>query len=644
MTAMATTGPRPEWQAGIDLLDSLDEQITALTASLRDAGKEAALRSETDAVIGHKMRTALTVIAGVLDTVLAFPDDQATARDLLARAAVHTQALERLTTDLLSAHHDAKLVLTRAGLRTVSLRQVAEEAMACLEPGLEAGVDLDGVDVAVVTSPERLKSMLANVFGYAARRAAGAAIACRADILADSFVITVGPIHGRTDPDQGENVGLRLVRLLARSLGGVARLVGEPDGTVVASIELPQRRGGDPGSSARRAATMESVLRRAIDDGDIGVHYQPEIDLASSRVVGAEALARWQHPERGLILPAEFIPLAEESGLIGALGARVLEIACREGAAWRRPRTAEPVVSVNLSAAQLLDRRLLGEITAILERSGLAPASLCIEITESVLLADTGAAAAALAALKDLGLRIAVDDFGTGYCSLLYLKRLPVDVLKIDRSFVSGLGHGCRDRAIVSSVIDLAHAFGISTTAEGIETPDQLAVLRQLGCERGQGFYWSPALPSSELNAWIAERPEPMDPADAEPQAYQYRLLVIDDDRSLRRVVRLALPPDAAVDVREAADGREGVAMARRYQPDVVLLDLAMPGMGGLEALPLIRAVARRCKVVVLSAVDAPEMAKRAREEGAVAFLRKDVDLCDLSDHLGMLLSQGIPS
>jgi predicted signal transduction protein with EAL and GGDEF domain len=252
-----------------------------------------------------------------------------------------------------------------------------------------------------------------------------------------------------------------------------------------------------------------NALRRGIAHGELVVHYQPVVQLGCGTTVGFEALVRWSHPERGVLAPGEFLALAEETGLVVPLGALVLERACHQLAAWRD--AGGPAgglsMSVNLAARQLLAPDLATVVEGVVRHSGIDPARLCLEITESALLADTELSARALARLKALGVRIGVDDFGTGFSSLTYLKRFPVDVLKIDRSFVSGLCHDPQDRAIVAAVIDLAHAFGLTTVAEGVETADQLARLTALGCEQGQGYLWSRPLPPDIAGSWITQAP-----------------------------------------------------------------------------------------------------------------------------------------
>jgi diguanylate cyclase (GGDEF)-like protein/PAS domain S-box-containing protein len=250
-----------------------------------------------------------------------------------------------------------------------------------------------------------------------------------------------------------------------------------------------------------------SELRHAESGGQLRLVYQPVVDISADRIIGTEALLRWDNPRRGLVPPDEFIPFAERSGLIIGIGAWVIREACRQGAAWQRSaRDDMPLtMSVNVSGRQLMPGAgLVDAVRESLAESGLAPTSLILEVTESALMEDTGAALRVVEELKALGVRIAIDDFGTGYSSLVYLKRFPVDLLKVDRSFVSGLGVNADDGAIVHSVIDLAHAFGIEAVAEGIETPEQLVALDALGCRFGQGYLWSPGRPAADLGAALS--------------------------------------------------------------------------------------------------------------------------------------------
>ena len=237
----------------------------------------------------------------------------------------------------------------------------------------------------------------------------------------------------------------------------------------------------------------EAALRRAIDREEFRVFFQPEVSIETNEIVGLEALVRWQHPERGLLGPGDFIALAEETGLIVPIGEWVLRDACRRASRWQHERAdSQPlVVRVNVSAHQLAQDRFPEIVSNALEESRMDAALLCLEVTESVLVEDPEASVRTLAALKRLGVKIAVDDFGTGYSSLEYLRRFPVDCVKIDRSFVRGLPASSEDAAIVAAVIELGHALNLSVTAEGVETSEQLGDLHRAGCDTAQGFLFS---------------------------------------------------------------------------------------------------------------------------------------------------------
>jgi diguanylate cyclase (GGDEF)-like protein/PAS domain S-box-containing protein len=247
-------------------------------------------------------------------------------------------------------------------------------------------------------------------------------------------------------------------------------------------------------------------LRHAVARDQLRLHYQPIVALEGESVVGVEALVRWQHPERGLVPPDEFIQLAENRGLIVDIGEWVLREACRQAALWTCAGAGgQPLhMAVNISALQLAPSAgLVDSVAEILRVSGVDPSMIVLEVTESALMGDAEAALGILTQLKALGVSLAIDDFGTGYSSLVYLKRFPVDVLKIDRSFIGGLGQDPEDSAIVASVVGLARAVGIVAVAEGVETTGQLVALQELGCEFGQGYLWSRPMPAIELDRTV---------------------------------------------------------------------------------------------------------------------------------------------
>ncbi|WP_375740895.1 phosphodiesterase DibA [Pseudomonas boanensis] len=252
-------------------------------------------------------------------------------------------------------------------------------------------------------------------------------------------------------------------------------------------------------NQARQRVEMVAALRHALEQGELRVHYQPIQRLTDNRLIGLEALVRWQHPERGLVPPGEFLPIAEETGLIASIDLWVLEQTCRQMQTWLGQGRELTFVAVNLSCRLFSRAGLSQEIARVLADTGLAPAHLELEITESAVMADPDSARELLERLRELGVRLAIDDFGTGYSSLQRLKRLPVQKLKIDQSFVRGLPADKDDAAIARAVNALGHNLGLVVLAEGIETPQQLDFLQQIGCDYGQGYLFSRPLPPEDI-------------------------------------------------------------------------------------------------------------------------------------------------
>ena len=256
---------------------------------------------------------------------------------------------------------------------------------------------------------------------------------------------------------------------------------------------------------------LESDLRHAIERQQLVLHYQPRIDAKSGLLHGVEGLIRWNHPQRGLIAPDSFIPVAEESGLIVSIGAWVIREACRQHVAWRDAGAGTIAVSINLSAVQLKNGALLATLRDVLAEFPVAPGQIEFELTESILMDDVDDTIATLHAIKALGFALSIDDFGTGYSSLNYLCRFPLDKLKIDMSFVQNIHNSPQNLAVTKAIIGLGHTLGLSVTAEGVESAADADVLRQAGCDELQGFYFARPMPLAQLAAWrnLAAQPLP---------------------------------------------------------------------------------------------------------------------------------------
>lgn len=305
-------------------------------------------------------------------------------------------------------------------------------------------------------------------------------------------------------------------RAVTASIGVAIDSGGDPGRVLVAAdaaMYQAKRLGGggvalfDESLRAAWAARSDiaQALKGAAARGEMRLYYQPLVDLRTSNVRGVEALVRWEHPTRGLLAPDAFIDIAEDTGAIIELGDWVLNEACRVLADWALASSArhDLRISVNVSAKQLTDERMLGSVTRALESTGANPALLTVEVTESAVMADVTVATQTLKDLRALGVHLAIDDFGTGYSSLTYLKQFPIHELKLDKSFVDGVGTNAEDSAIVAAVVNLARAVGLEVIAEGVETLRQSAVLRTLGCDYGQGYLWQRPVPREVIEPWI---------------------------------------------------------------------------------------------------------------------------------------------
>ncbi len=421
------------------------------------------------------------------------------------------------------AHHDALTGLRNRGYfrdqlaATIDLRRRKKERLAVCFLDLDLFKDVNDTfghptgDRLLRMVAQRLQGALSD--GDLAARLGG-----------DEFAVILNHV---ASPSQVGDLASELIELLSRTynIDGLDVTIGASMGIALfpddgesaddllknADMALYQAK-SDGGSrhsffqkdmdlKAQERRAIEADLRNALSAGQLELHYQPLVDISGNRVSGFEALLRWRHPTRGMIPPGDFIPIAEATGLIIPIGEWALRTACAEAATWRDGIT----IAVNLSATQFRALNLVSTVVGALARSGLAPERLELEITETVLLAETETTIATLHKLRDFGVRIALDDFGTGYSSLSYLRGFPFDKIKIDRSFVKDLADREDCTAIITAISGLAKSLGIITTAEGVETQQQLDFLRQQGCTQAQGFLFSPARPRADLSELVGK-------------------------------------------------------------------------------------------------------------------------------------------
>lgn len=476
-----------------------------------------------------------------------------------------------------------------------------------------------------------------------------------AHFSADTFVVIA---EGLERPEAAQQIATHIsqrvaadpVEINGQSLTITVRIgisLYPDDGNDVCSVllhaELAMQQGRELGRSSIcffapelnqllvRRIQLEDELRKALDNNEFVLFYQPKVDLATGRVTSAEALIRWIHPERGLVSPLEFIPVAEESGLIEPITDWVLETACTQTQAWHAEFGQSITIAVNISARQFRGTYLTEAVHACLARSGLPARYLELEVTESALMRDLDQAVPLLKELKQSGVLVTLDDFGTGYSSLSYLKRFPVDKLKLDYSFVRDITSDADSASIARAVISMAHSLKLTVVAEGVETESQLEYLRRQGYDEIQGYYVSRPVPAEEFATLFAQGGviEGLQTQDSD----ELRILVVDDEpyiiKALSRMLVLH-----GYKVLHADNAQQALEQLGSTEVALMLTDNRMPGMGGIELCRLARELHPETVRVMLTGYSDLNDTILAINEGAVfKFATKPWDekgLCDI--------------
>jgi diguanylate cyclase (GGDEF)-like protein/PAS domain S-box-containing protein len=384
---------------------------------------------------------------------------------------------------------------------------------------------------------------------------------------------------------------------------------------------------------AQERTHLENAMRNALERGEFELHYQPQLDLRSGRIVGVEALLRWRHPELGLLLPASFLALAEDTGLIVPIGAWAMRRACAEVRAWQLDGREGLRLALNLASRQFHQPDLLERVAQVLDETGLPAACLELELTERMVMNDVASAVAVLNELRSLGVRLAVDDFGTGYSSLGQLKNFPLDALKIDHSFVHAISSHGNDAAIPDAIISLAHNLGMRVIAEGVETEAQCEFLARNMCDEIQGNLFSAAIDAKAMAALLAEGrqlPEQL----LRMHKRQHTLLLVDDEPNILSALKRQLR-GTGLRILTAPSGKEGLALLETEPIDVIVSDQRMPGMTGVEFLRAVKNSHPNTVRIVLSGFTELQSVTDAVNEGAIyKFLTKPWDDTQLRGHI----------
>ena len=360
---------------------------------------------------------------------------------------------------------------------------------------------------------------------------------------------------------------------------------------------------------------MENSLRYALERDELVIHYQPQVDLYSGQVIGMEALLRWQHPEIGLIAPSDFIPLAEETGLMIPIGEWVLKTACSRLKAWIDDGLPKVRIAVNLSSSQFNQNNLPEVVERVLKETGLEPQLLELELTERIVMDDAERSVETISKLKSLNVQLSIDDFGTGYSSLSYLKRFPIDRIKIDKSFVNNIISDSEDAAISQAIISMSHGMSLKTVAEGVETVEQLEFLRSRECDEVQGFYFSHPLPESDIEQLLREGTKVVSKNETyEEEKY---LLIVSDDKNTIDKLSKTLKTDN-YKIMSASNSIEAVNILAVRRVDVIIVDHLMPSIDGIKLLSNIQKLYPKAVRILLVAYNDAGVIARAVNESSV--------------------------
>lgn len=372
---------------------------------------------------------------------------------------------------------------------------------------------------------------------------------------------------------------------------------------------------GSMNASSSERLSMQSSLRRAVENGELLLHYQPQVNLQSGEIVGAEALVRWNHPEMGMVPPGRFIPMAEDTGLIFPIGQWVLHAACAQSSAWQKEGLPDMAIAVNLSAHQFRQLNLVKMTTGVLLETGLDGRFLELELTESAVMQDVDRVIRTLKELKATGVELSIDDFGTGYSSLSYLKQFAIDRLKIDHSFVRDITRDPNDAAITLAVITMAHSLGLNVIAEGVETTGQLDFLRSHGCDEMQGYYFSRPVPANEFECLLRDGKK-LEFADQEGGSQRTLLLIDDDPNATAALRRLFRREGYRILIAHSAG--EGFELLASNQVGVIISDQGMPDITGIEFLSRAKRLYPDVMRIVLSGYTDLKLVTDAFNRGAI--------------------------